>query len=101
MEDYIQIKKKYLFFREDAKNLTKSIIKKSKKNKLKNIFLDFSSVDFMSRSFVDEFLNSIQELNRKNIKTQSIHLRPDLHKFINCVAATKSKIQTQLESSKL
>ena len=96
MENYIQIKKKELFFREEANRLAESIYKKIKRDKLKNIFLDFSNVEFMSRSFVDEFLNKIEELERESIKIQLIHLKPCLNEFINHVRKTKSKIQKAL-----
>ena len=92
----LKIKKKHLFFREEAEKLAESIYKKIKRDKLKNISLEFSDVDFMSRSFVDEFLNKIEGLERKNIKIQFIHLKPSLNEFINYVKKTKSKIRKTL-----
>ncbi|MFH1462353.1 MAG: hypothetical protein ABIG08_01465 [bacterium] len=96
MENYIEIKKKYLVFREDAKNLTQIIQKKVKDNNLKNIVIDFSRVVFMSRSFIDEFLNSRDELSKKSIKIQPVNLKADLQKFISRVKETKNRIRETL-----
>lgn len=96
MKNYIQVKKKYLFFREDAKNLIKSIYKKNKENKPKIILLDFSCVDFMSRSFIDEFLNILGELRREGIEVRITSLRAGLRDFISRVKKTKNRIQNIL-----
>ncbi len=92
----LKIKKKYLFFREDAKTLAESIWKKNEKDKLKNVFFNFSNIEFMSRSFIDEFLNKIEELEGKGIKVQLIHLKSPLNNFINYIKKTKNKIRKAL-----
>ena len=96
MKNYIQVKKKYLFFREDAKNLLKSIYKKIKENKLKVISLDFSCVDFMSRSFIDEFLNILNELKREGVEVRIICLKAVLKDFTSRVKKTRDRIQNML-----
>ena len=96
MKNYIQIKKKYLFFREDAKNLLDSIYKKEKEGGLKIIFLDFSCVDFMSRSFIDEFLNILNELRKEGIEVKITCLKTDLLGFISRVKKTKIRIRNIL-----
>lgn len=96
METYIQIKKKYLIFRDDANNLVQLVRKKLKKDSSKTIFFDFSYVDFISRSFIDEFLNNVNELKKNGIKLRVIHLKPALREFIAQVEKTKSKIQAEL-----
>lgn len=96
MKNYIQIEKRYLFFREDARNLAKYIYKKNKENKIKIVFLDFSRVDFMSRSFADEFLNVLNELKIKDIKVRTLCLKTNLKNFISRVKKTKNKIQDAL-----
>lgn len=92
MKDFIQIEKKYLFFREDAKNLAEYIYKKNRENKSKIIFLDFSRVDFMSRSFADEFLNILSELKMKGIEVKLVYLKTVLKNFIFHVKKIKSII---------
>lgn len=96
MKNYIQIKRRYLFFREDAKNLGEYIYRKNKGNESRIIFLDFSCVDFMSRSFIDEFLNVLNELKMKGIKVRLTHLKSDLMEFISHVKKTKNIIQNTL-----
>ena len=96
MKNYIQIKKKYLFFREDAKNLLDSIYKKEKEGGLKIIFLDFSCVDFMSRSFIDEFLNILNELRKEGIEVKITCLKTDFLGFISRVKKTKIRIRNIL-----
>lgn len=96
MGNYPQIKKKYLLFREDAKNLAELIHKKNKVNKLSVILLDFSHVNFMSRSFIDEFINILNQLSGEGIKVKITHLNPLLNYFVSRVKKTKNKIQSIL-----
>jgi len=92
MENKILIKKKYLIFREDAKRIARRI----KKDNSKKILVDFSKVVFMSRSFVDELLNQVENQS-KEIKF--LNLTPSLNKFIPKVKQTKNKIQKILSYS--
>lgn len=96
MENYVQIKKRHLLFREDARNLAESIYKKAAENKAGVIFLDFSCVDFMSRGFVDELLNVLDELKKNNIEVKPIYLKTVLRGFLSLVKKKKNKIQRAL-----
>lgn len=96
MENFVQIKRKYLIFREDAKSLADAVYKKNKENRLRIVFLDFSCVDFMSRSFIDEFLNSAGELEKIGIEIRPIRLKSVLRKFIAYVKKAKYRIRTNL-----
>lgn len=86
MKNEILIQKKYLIFREEAKKL----VFKIKKINQKKVFLNFSKVNFMSRSFVDELLNQLKESKKEIIFKE---LKPSLSKFISKIKKTKSKIQ--------
>jgi len=55
-----------------------------------SIALDFSGVDFMSRSFIDELLNVIGER-----KAKIINLKPSLKKFLNKVKKTREAINSE------
>jgi len=93
MKNSIQTKKKRLIFRDDAKRLIRLVRQKVKEEKLKVAYLDFSSVDFMSRSFVDEFLNGLSDLEKVNVKVQFLNLQTALQEFILRVKNVKSKIR--------
>ena len=89
MKNFIPIKKRFLIFREEAKEIEKM----SKKISRDNIYLDFSKVDFFSRSFADELLNIIRE--KKRIKI--VNLKPRLEKFFKIVTRTKEKTKKTIE----
>ena len=89
MKNFIPIKKRFLIFREEAKEIEKM----SKKISRDNIYLDFSKVDFFSRSFADELLNIIRE--KKRIKI--VNLKPRLEKFFKIVTSTKEKTKKTIE----
>ncbi len=86
MKNEILIQKKYLIFREEAKKL----VLKIKKTNQKKVFLNFSKVIFMSRSFVDELLNQLRESKKEVIFKE---LKPSLSEFISKIKKTKSQIQ--------
>ncbi len=81
----IKIKKKFLIFREEAKNL-KEIAKKEMKRS-DTVLFDFSNVKFFSRSFTDELLNILANQERIKIINLSSHLK----KFLKIIKATKYK----------
>ena len=89
MKHFIPIKKRFLIFRDEAKEIEKM----SKKISRDNVYLDFSNVDFLSRSFADELLNIIRE--KKRIKI--INLKPRLAKFFRIVKDTKEKTKKTIE----
>ena len=82
----IRIKKKFLIFREEAKKLEK--ISKEKLKKFNSVYLDFSNVEFVSRSFLDELLNIITK--EKRIKV--LNLKPNLKELFNRVEKTKQEV---------
>ena len=89
MKNFIPIKKRFLIFRDEAKEIEKM----SKKISRDNVYLDFSNVDFLSRSFADELLNIIEE--KKRIKI--VNLKPHLEKFFKIITRTKEKTKKAIE----
>ena len=61
----IRITKNFLIFREEAKKLEK--ISKATLEKFDLVYLDFSKVEFISRSFLDELLNIMAKEKRIKI----------------------------------
>lgn len=68
MRKLIKIRKKYLIFREQAQNIKRAVLKKLKERDVSLVFLDFSQVHFVSRSFADELLKIITGFQEKNKK---------------------------------
>ena len=91
MEIRINIQKKHLFFRKDAQAILRRVLT-NKKAPL-NVYLDFSNVAFFSRSFVDEFLNIIDELKERKISVAIHHLNPRLEMMMSHIRKTKTEIQ--------
>lgn len=81
----IEIKKKFLIFRDEAKDLKKIAKKEMKRSN--TISFDFSNVKFFSRSFTDELLNILA--NQERIKI--VNLSPHLKKFLKIIKTTKFK----------
>lgn len=93
MENVIKINKKYLVFRDQVNDILKNI---EHKKKSKKIYLDFEQVNFISRSFADEWLSKIDELQlEKTIKI--INLKSDPKKLLSIVKKTREKIAKELE----
>jgi len=87
------IKKKYLFFRNET-NYLKRIIKERKS---KIIYLDFSKVIFFSRSFADEFLNTIENLKKEKIIVKIKNLKPKLEFFLQQIKEKKEEIKEEVK----
>jgi len=92
MKDTYQIKKKYIIFRDEANNLRKAIERKNSKN----IYLDFSKVSFFSRSFGDELLNIIKDLEKKKLTVKTINLKPKLEIFLKQIKKRREEINKEL-----
>lgn len=92
----LTVKKRYLVFREDIKYLLDIVQKKIKKEKVKTLYLDFSEVNFLSRSFIDEFLNMIEDFKKKKLIIKIVNLKPQLEKFLRQVKKRKEKIRKEI-----
>jgi len=91
----IAILKKYLIFREDARKISAIIQNENKKEGNKTFYLDFSKTNFFSRSFIDEFLNMIDDLRKKKSIIKTINLKPQLEKFLKRVEKRKQNIKKE------
>jgi anti-anti-sigma regulatory factor len=83
----IELTKKALVFRDDARELIKLLKKNLKKSKI--IYLDLSKVEFLSRSFIDELLNFLKKEKKVKVMIRNTSLR----RFFNKVKGTKTKIK--------
>lgn len=92
----LTIQKRYLVFRDEAKNLLKTIKKKATQEKAKILYLDFSKVEFFSRSFIDELLNVINDLKNEKIMIRVVNLKPQLEHFLWKVNERKEKIKKEI-----
>jgi anti-anti-sigma regulatory factor len=83
----IELTKKALVFRDDARELIKLLKKNLKKSKI--IYLDLSKVEFLSRSFIDELLNFLTKEKKVKVMIRNKSLR----RFFNKVKMTKTSIK--------
>jgi len=96
MKSIVKIPKRYLIFRDQACELKCALEKKFKENQTNEIYLDFSKVIFISRSFADELLNILSEfaLSKKYIKI--IGQMSAVKIFLNTIKKKKEKIQEEI-----
>ncbi len=92
MEKVIKIDKKLLAFRDQAQALAKT----AQEADSPILTLDFKKVEFISRNFMDEFLNIKEALaaRSKNIKIKA--LKPELRQFMTQVQKSKTRIKAQM-----
>jgi anti-anti-sigma regulatory factor len=83
----IELTKKALVFRDDARELVKLLKKNLKKSKI--IYLDLSKVEFLSRSFIDELLNFLTREKKVKVMIRNTSLR----RFFNKVKGSKTSIK--------
>jgi anti-anti-sigma regulatory factor len=83
----IELTKKALVFRDDARELIKLLKKNLKKSKI--IYLDLSKVEFLSRSFIDELLNFLTREKKVKVIIRNTSLRI----FFNKVKGSKTSIK--------
>jgi anti-anti-sigma regulatory factor len=89
----IILNKIIFFFRDQAKELGEAI----RKANFSEVMIDFSGVDFISRSFADEWLNVLEKITSK--KTVVIrHAKPEIKKMIQIVRKKRQEINKQLSS---
>lgn len=100
MKNCVKIEKRRLFFRDDAKAVLRAIQKKVLGATLKNAFLDFSSVEFISRSFADELLHIVHELKNKGVRVGFTHVKVPLQGFMNRVQKKKEHIRKEVAGFK-
>lgn len=95
MKNSIHLTKKHLIFRTDVQKLFRHVSRRIKQDNTRSIVVDFSSVDFFSRSFLDEFLNGLNKFKQKGVTIQLKNIKPPLKIFLNRVHKTKKSIQKE------
>lgn len=96
MENSIKIAKRHLVFRDDAKAVLRAIQKKVLGATPKSASLDFSSVEFVSRSFADELLHIVHELKNKGVRVGFTHVKVPLRGFMDRVQKKKEQIRKEM-----
>lgn len=96
MKNIFTIKEQCLIFREQVRHLRNLLLKKMKKSGDNELFLDLSRVLFMSRSFADELINLIENLDLQNKKIKLINQSLAIEQLLNTVKNTKKKIKKEL-----
>lgn len=90
MNSIIDIKGQYgitLHTREAAINLCKAITGLN----ISNVELDFRGVEFMSRSFADQFYKEREELRKNSISVFLINADEEIEKILEAVGRTQNK----------
>lgn len=92
MKNCVLIRKKYLAFRrEDIGAIRQTIQRKFERKIPKVIFLDFTPLEFISRSAADELLNLFADFKKRRIIIKNKNLKPSLAAFLRQVKETKEK----------
>ena len=95
MKNLMKVSKKYLIFRNQAKDIFREI----KKLKASQVFLDFSKVKFISRSFADEFLRNAENLERKNKKIEILNENLFISRLFALVKKKRNEIKKLIKAS--
>lgn len=92
----IKIEKNFLVLRDEIKD----ILRKISQANSSQIVIDFTRVEFISRSFADELLNLVAELENKGMQVKLSRLNPNLRKMLQIVKNTKKEIKSKIKQSK-
>ena len=93
--DIIKIEKSLLAFRPDALQIKELIEQKSKDRPGQEISIDFSLVNFISRSFADEILKALQALENNGLKITLVGLAEEPGKLLEIVRNSRAKIKME------
>lgn len=95
----IYLEKQAIAFRDDAKEIEKLTKKVAKKYSI--VYLDFSEVKFISRSFADELINVQEKLKEKGVSLRMKNTASNVRQMITLVRMTRRKILRQTGSFKI
>ena len=82
----------FIASREAARIVTQKLIEQLSHSNAKEVFLDFKNIIFVSRSFADEILDSIEMLSEKRIRVKIKNANLSIDKMLNLVKAKRKKI---------
>ena len=92
MKEIITINTKLLAFRDQAKSLAKA----AGQQKSPVLAFNFARVEFMSRSFADEFLNVLTDLKARK-KTVALNaLKPELRHFLTSIQQVRVRTRAEM-----
>jgi anti-anti-sigma regulatory factor len=86
----IHLFKQAIAFRDDAEEIEKQAKKSAKKSPV--VYLDFKEVKFISRSFADELINSMERLKKSDISLKIRNAAPNVKKMLSLVRQTRRSI---------
>ncbi|MFH1713033.1 MAG: hypothetical protein ABH896_02490 [Candidatus Jacksonbacteria bacterium] len=92
----IQVKKNYLISRRECKTLKSLVLAQNKTAKNSRVIFDFLEVKFISRSFADEFLNLLTDLDFQGIKIRLAHVSPKIKPLFALVKKRRDRIKKEL-----
>ncbi len=76
--EIIYLEKRAIALRDDAKEIERRAKKFAKKSTL--VYVDFKEVQFISRSFTDELINSVERLKNSGISLKIRNIAPNVKK---------------------
>lgn len=82
----------YIASREAAKFITQKCIENLSRGKAKEAVLDFRGIVFVSRSFADEILDSIEKLHQRGIKVEVKNINSAVSEMLKLVKSHQGKI---------
>ncbi|PIP54233.1 MAG: hypothetical protein COX07_06430 [Bacteroidetes bacterium CG23_combo_of_CG06-09_8_20_14_all_32_9] len=97
--EVIYIKKKSVGFREDALMIEKRVKKIVALKVVRTVYIDFSKVIFISRSFADELINVTGNLKKAGITLIYKNISANVKKMIDIVKSTRKNIYKSIASS--
>ena len=86
----IPIIKQAIAFRDEATAI-EARAKKLSKNSM-TVYIDFNAVKFISRSFADELINSIERLKKSGISLKVKNTSPGIKRMLDIVKFTRKNI---------
>lgn len=88
----IHIDKKAIAFRDEAINIEKEAANLYYSKRSEIIYIDFASVIFISRSFADEWLDTITRLTNSGITVKLQNVADNVQKMLKIVTTTRAEI---------
>lgn len=82
----------FIASREVARIVTQKLIEQLSHSNDREVFLDFKNIIFVSRSFADEIIDSIEMLSEKRIRVKIKNANLSIDKMLRLVKAKRKKI---------
>jgi len=89
----------FIASREAARIITQELIKQLSASEDREAFLDFRSIVFVSRSFADEMLDSIEALRERSVRIKVKNANLSICKMLDLVKNKRQKILRRLKTN--